>query len=189
MTTATASKTDAKRQELLKKRAQVEKLMKTYVELRARQLSIDDDWTKELQPYTEEFERKTKGINEKYEKQLDGLVEEIQDTKEKLLEIAGEKDKKGNLVNRALFTDGNWHFEDCDGHYLHIRTEAVPEFAPDFSLSKFVKKFADYVTVKFKIAELKKIFTDGDQRAKFTALGFDLKNQESVEIKQKTERA
>lgn len=185
MSTATASKADVKRQELLKKKAKVAKLMDTFVDLRAHECRLNDEWMKERIPY----EEKLAEIKADYSLHLDPIKDKIEATRKQMLEIAGEKDKKGNLVNKELFQDGNWMFEDADGYYLHVKTETVPVFSLDFSLSKFIKKFSEYVNVKFKIAELKKIFTDGDQRAKFTALGFDLKNEESVEIKQKVERA
>lgn len=189
MTTATASKADIKRQELLKKKAKVEKLMKQYVDLTAKDLAMRDNFNNRLIPYQEEYERKTQKIFDEHNRTLAPVVVERTEIKCQLLEIAGEKDKKGNLVNKQLFEDGNWNFEDADGHYLHIETKSVPEFGPNFSLSKFIAKFGEYCNVTFKIAQLKKVFTDGDQRGKFTKMEFDLKNTEEVVIKQKVEKA
>jgi hypothetical protein len=133
-----------------------------------------------------ELEEKVKPIKAIYDDRLKSLKASIEAAEEELIEI-------GKRQRKTLFAvDGNWHFPN--GYYLHVGSQTIPLFGEkkneepgdDFNLSKFVRKFGDYVDMKFKIKELKKIFLNGDskERKQMVAMEFDLGLKEVIEVKE-----
>lgn len=177
------------REQQLKDKARAEQVMKAFVGLKREQAELQTKIDHITGPIKRRYEEELEKVTAVFKDKTAALKASIESAENELVNIGGKADNKGKLINRALFTDDNWHFEDADGHYLHIKSEAKVKTGPEFSLPKFIRKFGEYVDVKYKIAQLKKVFTDGDQRKKFMALDFDLKNEESVEIKQKAEKA
>lgn len=178
------------REQRLKDQERAIAIMDAYVKLKREEEELRVKIDHVTAPIKQRYETDMERVMAAFKDKTEALKESIATAEKDLLEIGGKVDKKGNLVNRALFIDGNWHFEDADGYYLHIKTEAKVKTGPTFDVAKFIRKFGDaYCEVKFKIKELKKVFTDGDTRQKFMALDLDLKNEETVEIKQKAERA
>ena len=95
----------------------------------------------------------------------------------------------GAVLGRFNLFDikGNWRFEN--GFYIHAKTKTEVVTGKEFDLAKFVKRFAKFIDVKFKIAPLVKLFTDADQRRKSGIEKYDLalKNTETLEIKYKAD--
>lgn len=189
--TTTITAAEAKQAQQKKVSRKVTDLMQEYADLVSIRDSLNAKVMEESKPAREEYEQALEKVKAKYETKLSINQETLDDVKKQIVELSGEVDKKGNLVHKNMFIDGNWKFEDgTDGHYLHIKTETVEKTGPEFDLSKFIKKFGDlYVSVKYNIKELKKAFSDGDQRKQFEKYDFDLQNNETVEIKQSKAKA
>jgi hypothetical protein len=81
-----------------------------------------------------------------------------------------------------LFEDDNFKTDDSP-YYLHIKRETVVKTGKLFDLAKFVKKFGEYVDVKYKIKELKKLFLDSKLRAPIEKMELTLDTEKEYEIK------
>jgi hypothetical protein len=177
-------KNTPKQKRLLQEQAdqhRAEVLMKTFSEITSEYEKLTDEVSEKTKPFIDECERQMKPITALYEERFATMKASMEAAKKELIEI-GERQKKSRLFG----TDGNWTFEGLM-HYLHIKQETVPVFGKDFSLDKFIKKAGEYVDVKFKIADLKKALSDGDQRSKFVKLDFDLGFNKVVELKKRKE--
>jgi hypothetical protein len=171
------SKKDLKREQELKDKSRAEELIVAYEELVREQEAQKQKLSDAIKPFQEEFDRQCAPLKTMHEPRLNGLKASIEAAEKELLEI-GDRNKQFFAV------DGNWKFENT--FYLHIKKNTTPVFGEAFDLSKFVKKFQDYVSITFKIKELKALFLDGDakQRKQMIDLGFDLDVEESIEIKE-----
>lgn len=175
------SKADLKREQIEKDKARAAKLASIIEELEAEYSATDDEQDEKLQPLREELERKIKPILELYEPRLSSNRASYDAAAKELLEIG--KRQRFNLFD----IKGNWRFEN--GLYIHAKTKTEVITGKEFDLSKFVKKFAKFIDVKFKIAPLVKLFTDADLRKKSGIDKHDLslKNTETLEIKYKAD--
>jgi phage host-nuclease inhibitor protein Gam len=178
VTTEVKPKAEQKKEQQVKDKKRAENLMIVYADLKDDLDKINQEYADKCAPFKEEYEGTIKTLLTPFEDRISMLTTSIESAKKELLEI-------GDRQKTIYFKDGNWHFEN--GYYLHIKSETVVKTSEEFSLYKFVKKFGEYVDVKFKIKELKKIFTDGDKRKKFTDLGMDLAINQEVEIKKKAD--
>jgi len=175
------TKADLKKEAQLKDKQRAENLIKAYVALKEDHDKILSEYNTKATPIAEEYEKKLEPIRTLYQDKLSPINESIKTAEKELIEI-GERQKK------VFFTDGNWPLDN--GYYLHIKSETDVKTGPGFSLSKFVKSFGKFIDVKFKIKELKKAFTDGDQRKKIMAQDIDLKVfNETVELKKKADKS
>ena len=174
--TENPTKADLKKEALLKDKKRAEELVKAWAAMKEDHDSILKEYNEKATPLADEYEKKLEPIRTVYQGKLSPINASMDEAKRELLEIGDRQKKK-------LFTDGNWHFEE--GYYLHIKQETKVKTGPTFSLSKFVRKFGELVDIKFKIKELKKIFTDADERNKVMKFDLDLVQDETVELKQK----
>lgn len=157
-----------------------EELIVTYADLLEKQEAAFAKYFTECQPYKEELALKLKPFEEEFMKTAEPLKEKIKEVETELVEIGKRNEKK-------LFgVDDNWRFEN--GYYLHLKSETQEKLGKEFDLAKFVRKFSQYVDVKYKIKELKKVFLDGKLSKPFKALHFDLKTIKTVEIKKKADK-
>lgn len=181
MSTKTQTPVKLTKKELQQKdQARAEELMKAYASLKKDEEALLADMTETMRPFKERYDNALQLLTENNKERIESLKTSIDSAKQELIRI-GDR-------NKTLFVDDNWHFEDADGHYLHVSKESKVVLSEEFSLPKFIRKMGQgYFDLKWKIKELKKIFTDGDKRGKFTALGLDMKNDEIIEIKQKAE--
>lgn len=174
MKTEVKTKTDLKKEAIEKDKKRAEELMKAYASLVADHDRILKEYNEKATPIAEEHDKKLEPIRTVYQGRLSPINASITEAKKELLEI-GERQKK------KLFTNDNWKFDDI--YYLHIKRETQVTTGPTFSLANFIRKFGQYVDVKFKIKELKKIFTDADDRGRMMKYDIDLTQEETVEIK------
>jgi hypothetical protein len=186
------TKKDGQYELRMKAKSRAEELINVYADLKSEEKKLLDGHKENIKPFLDDYVAKTKPMEDLVKAKLSPIQESMKAAVEELEKIGIEKN------NRTLFAvDGNWHFEN--GFYLHIKKEAVPIFetstgkfekdmskADAFDISKFVKKFSDYVNLTFKIKELKALFLDGDSKLRkdMTNIGFDLDIEESIEIKE-----
>lgn len=143
-----------------KKRA--EELMKAYSQLNADKEKIETERDKEITP-----------IQEKFQDRLSPIIASMNEAEAELSAI-GKRHKKRFVKNRLPLEHG----------YLLLSLKAFVKTKKDFVMSKFLAKFPQLVSVEFNIAELKKVFTDGDARKEVTKhFDIDLKNEETIQIK------
>ncbi len=169
-------KKELEQEALARDKKRAVQLMKDYSDLQKDHDELLFDYNEKAAPLQEEHDRKLSPIREIFQPKFTKISESMESAKRELLEI-GERNKK----NVALFVEGNWKFDE--GFYLHIKSEAEVKTGPNFSLSKFLKKFSHLIEVKFKLKEIKKVFTDAEKRAPLIAMDVDLKVNETVEIK------
>lgn len=175
------TKSDLKREQIEKDRKRAEELAIVFEQLDTEVAKLRATCHDKLQPYTDEYERHIKPITDLYEGKIAPVQESLEAAARELLDI-GQR-QRFNLFD----IKGNWRFEN--GYYIHVRSKTEAVTGPAFDLSKFVKKFAKYVEVKFKIQPLVKLFTDADLRRKSGIDKHDvsLKTNETLEIKVKSE--
>ena len=178
-TTTKEEKEKAAKAALKRDKKKAEELAITYGDLIEKEEKCIAEYTEAWAPFHAELEKNIAAFKENFEKKMEPLVAGRTKAAEKLIEI-GERQKK------TLFTDSNWRFEN--GYYLHIKSVTKEKLDKAFDLSKFIKKFGEYVKVNYKISELQKAFLDTKQRKSFMKFGFDLDTNESIEIKKKATR-
>lgn len=168
---------DIKRKQLDKDKKRANDLSVVLAGLETDQREAMEEYQEKLRPAREEFERKTESINTLYKGKLSTVQESIDAAKKELLEI-------GDRQRKTMFDiKGNWNFEN--GYYLHAKAETVVKTGDGFDLSKFVKKFVQYIDWKFKVAPLKKLLTNGDERKriKIDVYDIELSSKETLEVK------
>jgi hypothetical protein len=176
MTTVTQkeAKKKMKADALAKDIQRANELINAYANLKTEEQQLTDDLTKQLAPFQAEFDTKTKSIRDLAAGKITSVTTSAEAAAKELLEIAARN-------RRKLFAlDNNWKFEN--GWYVHVKTETVAKPGENFNLSKFIKKFADYVNIDFKIKELKALFNDGDARVKSKIADYDF----DLEVKDKS---
>lgn len=175
------SKADLKREQIEKDKTRAAKLTEVIDELEREYSATQDQKNEALLPLKEEYERKTAPVESLFNPRLESNRASYDAAAKELLEI-GQR-QRFNLFD----VKGNWRFEN--GFYIHAKTKTEVITGEAFDLSKFVKKFAKYIDVKFKIAPLVKLFTDADLRKKsgIDKHAIELKNTETLEIKFKSE--
>lgn len=175
------SKADLKREQIEKDKTRAGKLTEVIAELEAEYSATQDEKNEKLLPLKEEYERKIKPVESLFNPRLESNRASYEAAASELLDIG--KRQRFNLFD----IKGNWRFEN--GFYIHAKTKTEAITGEAFDLSKFVKKFAKYIDVKFKIAPLVKLFTDADLRKKSGIDKHDLslKTNETLEIKFKSE--
>lgn len=172
-----------KEEAMLKDKKRAQQLIKVYSDLATEREKVVEEVATAMKPFMDDFEAKTKPVKELYEDRLTTLTTSMEEAKKELLLIGNKKE------NKKLFsTDGNWNFDNTL-YYLHQKHETVTRLGKEFSLDKFIKRFGEYVDVKFKIADLKKAMTDGDLRPKFEKMHFDLGFNITTELKQRKDKA
>jgi glutamyl/glutaminyl-tRNA synthetase len=159
-----------------------EALIKELESVDAKEIALINEAYLKMKPFQDQLELKIKPIQEDADKKIKPLANRREEIKAELLAIGNKELEKLNAKEASLFVDDNWKFEGSQT-YLHVTRETTAEPDKDFELWKFVKKFGDYVEVKFKFKELKKIFVDTKLAKPFIAAGFKLKTVPSVEIK------
>jgi hypothetical protein len=135
------------------------------------------EYNKELAP----LKLQQKAIKDVYDPKFKELELKMESPERELLEI-------GKRQRKTMFdTKGNWRF--ANGIYVHAISVTKAVLGPHFSLAKFRKKFADLIEVNLKIAELKKIFLDGELRKSsgIDKHDIDLTTEETLEVKRKSE--
>lgn len=184
-TTATTEKTktkaDLKREQLEKDKKRANELVKVIADLEDEQSNLSLQMNDRLKPYRSEYEKNVVPIEKLFVGKLEPVKASLDAAQKELVEI-GERQRS------AMFdVKGHWELER--GYYLHVKTETKVVTSNEFDLAKFVKKFAQFIDVKFKIAPLKKLFTNGDERkkSKIDTYGIDLKNEETIVLKHKVE--
>lgn len=153
------AKAEKKAFEKDKKRA--EELMKAFAEFK-----------KEAEEIKLEMESKVKPIQEKYIEMLSPIVASMNEAEVELMDI-GKRNTKKFIKNKLALEHG----------YLLLSIKTVVRTGKDFVMSKFVAKFPQLVTNSFNVAELKKVFTDGDSRPKVMKHDIDLDLIESIQVK------
>lgn len=174
------SKKELERAQLEKDKARAEVLMKVYEDLKKEEEELNIEHAKNIKPFLEDYQAKVKPMVDLHESKILTIGESITSAHTELLEIAARQRK-------TMFDmTNNWQFDN--GYYLHVKTETVANMGATFNMSKFIRKFGEYVDVKFKIRELKALFTDGDARKKSKIENYDFDLQETdkeIEIKRK----
>ncbi|MBT1702928.1 hypothetical protein [Chryseosolibacter indicus] len=175
------TKADLKREQIEKDKKRAAELVQVIADLEHEQSNINLQYRDKLSPYKDEYEKNIAPIEKLFEGKLEPVQASLDAAQKELLEI-GQR-------NRNTMFDVKGHWELDNGYYLHVKTETKVVTTPEFDLVKFMKKFAQYVDVKFKIAPLKKLFTNGDERkkSKIDTYGIDLKNEETIVLKHKVE--
>jgi hypothetical protein len=169
----------ASKEQRVKDAERAKVLIQTFADLEREKEVLTVEYDAAMKPFYEDLEQKTKGIQKLHVDKLTTVVLSMSTAEKELLEIADR--------NRALFgVDDNWKFPDAN-HYLHLKGKTVVTLSKEFSMSKFLRKFGDYVKCEFKIAALMRVFNDADERGRIVNAGVDLNTIKSPELKKQTE--
>jgi hypothetical protein len=129
----------------------------------------------ELMKAYAEFKKEKDSITEQFKESLDPISTSMKEAEKELIEIAKRNRKQFDVDKNLVLEHG----------YVHIADRTVVKPGENFSWTKFLKKFSDFVEFKFKVTPIKKAFLDGDQRPALVAQDIDLKVEEDFEVKVK----
>lgn len=157
----TMTKTKARKPTFEEDKARAEELMTAYAGLQADldKHKIDEDV--EVSP-----------IKAKYKKLTEPITESLKAAEAELIEI-GERNKKKFVKDKFVLKDG----------WLLNSKKTIVKMLDGFSWPKFLRKFPEFAEADFNVKELKKAFTDGDQRPQIMEYNIDLKNEETIKVK------
>lgn len=120
-----------------------------------------------------ELKREKDSLTEQFNEGLAPTIASMKAAEIELIEIGKRNrkafDEKGNL----MFDDG----------YIHIAYVTAVQVGNAFSMTKFMKKFSEYVKIDFKIAPMTKAWFDGDERNALMEHDLELKKNEEYQVK------
>lgn len=126
-----------------------------------------------------ELSREKDSISEQFKEALAPTIASMKAAEEELIEI-GKRNRKSFDEDKNLVLEHG---------YIHIADHTQVKIGDDFSLTKFLKKFSNYVDISFKVAQLKKAWFDGDKRGALMAHDLELKLEDVYQIKVAKQKA